>query len=101
MLADVADDDEPLATRSELEILIHFNHIYWDGINARQLVGDLLRDLGQIDEHKQYDWGEEVKHLSRPLLDLLKIDTEELGNDYGDSLEEFITNMFAFGVSKR
>jgi hypothetical protein len=99
MLGNVANEDESLPSGSELEFLIHFNHIFWDGISARQFVGNVLRDLGHIDEHTQYEWGKEVKHLSMPLLDALKINTETLGNDYGDSLEEFLTSMFAIGVS--
>jgi hypothetical protein len=99
MLGNVADEDESLPSSSELEIMIHFNHIFWDGISARQSVGNLLRDLGHIDEHTQHEWGKEVKNLSMHLLDALKIDTETLGNDYGDSLEEYLTSMFAIRVS--
>jgi hypothetical protein len=101
MVGDVVDCDEPLTSGFELEILIHFNHIYWDGISARKFVGDLLRDLGQDDEQIRYEWGQEIKNLSKPLLDTLKINIETLDNEYGDSLEEFLASMFAFGVSSK
>ncbi|KAI4723536.1 15-O-acetyltransferase Tri3 [Aureobasidium sp. EXF-10727] len=99
VLGDVVDYNTPLISGSEFEILIHFNHIYWDGISARQFVGDLLRNLGQDRPPTQYEWGEEVKNLSTPLLDALKVDIETLDKDYGDSLEEFLTSMFGFGSS--
>jgi hypothetical protein len=101
MLGDIADEDESLPSDSELEIRIHFNHISWDGISARQFVGNFPRDLGHIGQHAQYQWSKEIKHLSMPPLDALKIGTETLGNDYGDSLEESLTSMFALSVSLR
>ncbi|THY33589.1 15-O-acetyltransferase Tri3 [Aureobasidium pullulans] len=99
MLGNVTHYDQPLEAGTELEILTNFNHIHWDGISARQFVGDLICNLGQEHENAEYGWGQEIDRLSPPLLDALKVNTQTLGTDYGDSLEEFLTSMFAFGSS--
>ncbi|KEQ64524.1 putative trichothecene 15-O-acetyltransferase [Aureobasidium melanogenum CBS 110374] len=99
VLSDVPDTDTIISQGSPVEFLVHFNHIYWDGISARLFVGHLLNSVGQDLEHAQYNWGKEVENLSAPLLDSLKIDPQTLGEDYEDSLEEFVSTMFEFGSS--
>ncbi|THZ20851.1 15-O-acetyltransferase Tri3 [Aureobasidium pullulans] len=98
-LADVTNHDTVMNEGSDLEFLVHFNHIYWDGISARLFFGDLLRSLGQNLEAARYDWGQEIKNLSVPLLDALKIDIKTLSKDYDDSLEKFVASMFRFDSS--
>lgn len=83
---------------SSLEILVHFNHIYWDGISARLFLGRLLSSVGQDLEHAQYPWGKDNGNLSPPILDSLKVDPQTPGKDYEDSLEEFVSLMFKFNV---
>ncbi|KAH0337677.1 putative trichothecene 15-O-acetyltransferase, partial [Aureobasidium melanogenum] len=99
LIRDVPDTDTIISQGSPVEFLVHFNHIYWDGISARLFVGHLLNSVGQDLEHAQYNWGKEVENLSAPLLDSLKIDPQTLGEDYEDSLEEFVSTMFEFGSS--
>ncbi|KAG9652317.1 putative trichothecene 15-O-acetyltransferase, partial [Aureobasidium melanogenum] len=91
--------DTLITEGSSLEILVHFNHIYWDGISARLFVGHLLNSIGKDLERAQYDWGSEIENLSAPILDSLRIDPQILGKDYEDSLEEFVSTMFKFGSS--
>lgn len=98
VVSDVPETETIISQGSSLEILVHFNHIYWDGISARLFVGHLLNSIGQDLEHAQYSWGKEVENLSAPLLDSLKIDPQTLGEDYEDSLEKFVSTMFEFGV---
>ncbi|KAH0365230.1 putative trichothecene 15-O-acetyltransferase, partial [Aureobasidium melanogenum] len=99
VLGDVADTDTILAKGSSLEVLVHFNHIYWDGISARLFVGHILNSIGHDLEHAEYPWGNEIEHLSAPLLDVLKIDPQTLEKAYEDSLEEFVSTMFKFDSS--
>ncbi|KAI4755621.1 15-O-acetyltransferase Tri3 [Aureobasidium sp. EXF-3400] len=99
ILADVSDTDTLITKGSSLEMLVHFNHIYWDGISARHFVSRFLDSVGQDLEDAQYDWGSEIDNLSAPILDSLKIDPQTLGKDYDNSLEEFVSIMFNFGSS--
>ena len=99
ILADVSDTDTPITKGSPLEVLVHFNHIYWDGISARLFLGHILSSLGEDLEHAQYPWGKEINHLSPPILDALKVDPQTLGKDYEDSLEDFVSIMFKFDVN--
>ncbi|KAK6006544.1 hypothetical protein QM012_006954 [Aureobasidium pullulans] len=98
VLSDAADTGTLISKGSSLEILVHFNHIYWDGISVRLFLGHLLNSVGEDLQHAEYPWGKEMDNLSEPLLDILKIDPQTLGKDYEDSLEEFISTMFRFGV---
>lgn len=98
VLSNVPDTDTLMIKNSSLEMLVHFNHIYWDGISARRFVGHVLRSVGQDLEHAQYRWGKEIDNLSPPVLDSLKINPQTLGKDYEDSLEEFVSTMFKFDV---
>ncbi|KAG9837839.1 putative trichothecene 15-O-acetyltransferase, partial [Aureobasidium melanogenum] len=99
VLSDVSDTDTLIAKGSSLEFLVHFNHIYWDGISARVFLGHLLSSVGQDTEHAKYCWGQEIENLTAPILDSLKVDPQTLGKNYEDSLEEFLSVMFKFDSS--
>lgn len=101
VLVDVSDIDTLMAKGSSLEILVHFNHIYWDGISARLFLGHILNSIGQDFEHAHYEWGSETNNLSPPILDASKVNSQTLGRDYEDSLEEFVSTMFKFDVRPR
>ncbi|KAG9565254.1 putative trichothecene 15-O-acetyltransferase, partial [Aureobasidium melanogenum] len=99
VLSDVSNTDTLITKGSSLEILVHLNHIYWDGISARLFLGHLLSSIGQDLEDAQYPWGKEIRNLNAPTLDSLKLDPETLDKGYEDSLEEFVSIMFKFGSS--
>ena len=104
LIANVTDENTPLAPGTVVDVLMHLNHIYWDGISGRACVGDLLRRLGQIwgdDEQKlsEYKWGDEFPNLSEPLLDACKADVAALGDEFNEARREFITSLITSGVS--
>ena len=104
LIANVTDENTPLAPGTVVDVLMHLNHIYWDGISGRACVGDLLRRLGQRwggDEQQlsEYKWGDEVANLSEPILDACKVDVAALGDEFNEARGEFITSLINSGVS--
>lgn len=106
VVADVTDKDMPLELGSCVDVLLQFNHIYWDAISARVFVGDLLHllgeQLGTADVEKvseQYAWGDETANLNVPVLDACKVDVGTLGEDYEKTRDEFILNLITSGVT--
>lgn len=95
---DVSTLQTSLPEDTRIVVLCRFNHIFWDGMSARQFVGDLLRQTGvswtkkeePLQVAKTYSWGEETKNLAEPLLDALEIDVENLGRDYDTAADELI-----------
>jgi len=102
LIADVADTT-PLAPGAVVDMLMHINHIYWDGISARAFVGDLLRRFGQRwggdEQLPEYKWEDEVANLSEPILDACKVDVGTLGDEFNEAREEFIASLINSGVS--
>jgi hypothetical protein len=90
-VADVTDKNAPLISGTGLEILIHMNHLYWDGKAVRIFAGDLVRKLSQdlSSKHKKYRWGEEINNLNAPVLDVLKVDIRSLGDDFINAREKY------------
>ncbi|KAF7593958.1 trichothecene 15-O-acetyltransferase [Aspergillus hancockii] len=85
LLTDVMADTSPLAPGTAFDVLLHMNHLFWDGISARHFTGDLLRALSlYIDaaEPTEYPWGEEISNLSVPVLDALKVDPTAAGAEF-------------------
>ncbi|KAF1347599.1 15-O-acetyltransferase [Delphinella strobiligena] len=103
LVADVSEENAPLISGATVDVLLHINHMYWDGISARMFVGSLLRDLGPKlgNDHqpKQFDWGKETKNISEPILDASKVDITSLGKDFEDARDEFIQSLMAFANS--
>lgn len=104
LIADVVDEETPLTPGTVVDMLMHFNHIYWDAVSSRLFVGDLLRRLGARwggDEHQrlpEYKWGKEVANPSEPILDACKIDVGTLGDEFNEAREEFIASLMSSGV---
>ncbi|KAF5865509.1 trichothecene 15-O-acetyltransferase [Aspergillus alliaceus] len=90
-VADVADKNVPLIPGTSLEILIHMNHLYWDGKAVRLFAGDLVRKLSQdlSSKQKQYKWGEEVGNLSVPVLDAMNLDMCSLDGSFDMAQEKY------------
>ena len=104
LIANVTDENTPLAPGTVVDLLMHLNHIYWDGISGRTCVGDLLRRLGQrwggdAQGLSEYKWGDEVANLSEPILDACKVDVAALGDEFNEARAEFITSLINMGVS--
>lgn len=66
-------------------------------------LGSLLQrtgeKLGSTQEVERLSWGQEVKNLSKPILDASKLDITSLGADFEDARKEFIDSLTAFAVS--
>lgn len=105
ILADVANQTVQLAPNSRVDILIHLNHLFWDGIGVRMFVGDLLKRIGEfldtdnIASRKPQLWGQEKANLPQPILDIEKISTKSLGPKFEPWWNEYIENMFKSTVS--
>lgn len=105
LIADVEDQNTLLKSGSSVDVLMHFNHVFWDGISARQFVGDLLRQIGKnwnsTQSIQEFTWGDEIANLSPPILDAMKIDVKSLNEDFKVVRENFITTLIKSGVSLR
>ena len=105
VIGDAASEETPLAQGSKIDLLCRFNHIFRDAMNSWQFVGDLLQRIGDMWDPDtdspvaEYNWGEEVANLSKPILDALKVDVEALGDDFNKARDEFITSLIKSGVS--
>lgn len=102
-IADVANENTPLTPGTIVDLLIHMNHLYWDGMGARMFAGDLLQRLSQnfgVEQKlSKYNWGEEIANLGVPVLDALDIDIGSLGDDFNTAREEYIKGLLDSHVS--
>jgi hypothetical protein len=105
LLSDVLTDHTPIPPEATIEILFHSNHLFWDGIGCRKFVGDLFRLLGNYDgvtagpETQKLEWGQEIKNLSPPIVDSLKLDVQTLGTEFDDKCTEYTSALVANYVS--
>ncbi|KNG52745.1 15-o-acetyltransferase [Stemphylium lycopersici] len=103
VVADVPADDTRLVSGASVDILLHMNHIFWDGISSRMLLGSLLRKVGEHangkQEVKKFTWGDEIKNVSEPILDASKADVSSLGEDFEKARGEFVQSLFDFANS--
>ena len=103
IIADVANENTRLTPATVVDVLMHMNHLYWDGISARMFAGDLLRSLGQNlsveQKPSQYQWGEEIANLGVPVLDTLDIDIGFLGDDFNTARDEYVQALLDVDVS--
>ncbi|ERF71078.1 hypothetical protein EPUS_07750 [Endocarpon pusillum Z07020] len=103
IVADVANEDTPLTPGTVVDVLMHMNHLYWDGISVRMFAGDLLRSLSQNlgveQKPSQYQWGEEIANLGVPVLDALDIDIGSLGDDFNTARDDNVR--FSWGLRCR
>jgi hypothetical protein len=102
LLADVMTDTTQLPQGTVFDVLLHMNHLFWDGISARHFTGDLLRALGQyIDaaEPTEYPWGEEISNLSVPVLDALKVDPTAARGEFKAACDQYVSDLYHNYVS--
>nr|3FOT_A Chain A, 15-O-acetyltransferase [Fusarium sporotrichioides]3FP0_A Chain A, 15-O-acetyltransferase [Fusarium sporotrichioides] len=101
LLSDVSTDSTPIPQDATVEILFHSNHLFWDGIGCRKFVGDLFRLVGSYigrsdsREMKKIQWGQEIKNLSPPVVDSLKLDINTLGSEFDDKCTEYTSALVA------
>lgn len=98
ILGDVADQTYSLLPNTQIDVLIHLNHLFWDGMGVRMLVGDILRGVGKNMEvnsttAQNIPWGQETANLPHPLLNIGTIDPRKLDADFEDWWSEYIENM--------
>jgi hypothetical protein len=104
LLAPVDDEHAPLPPGVAVDLLGHFNHIFWDGISERACMGDLLRGLGRSWELvgeallPEHAWGEEIANLAVPILDALPLDVSLLGDDFAETRDEFLSSLLRSSV---
>ena len=95
LLANVPHQDARIPAGAAVDVLIHTNHLFWDGISCRMFVGDLLRSLRDFlslpvgQSAPKLNWGQEVKNLCPPILDSLSIDVETLGTEFDNKCKEY------------
>ncbi|KAM0304499.1 hypothetical protein ACHAPM_002597 [Fusarium culmorum] len=95
LLSDVPTDSTPIPQGATVDILFHSNHVFWDGIACRKFIGDLFRLVGNhiglsdSAETSKIQWGQEIKNLSPPVVDSLKLDISTLGTEFDDKCTEY------------
>ncbi|OAQ96767.1 hypothetical protein LLEC1_00640 [Akanthomyces lecanii] len=95
LLANVPDPNACISAGAAVEVLIHTNHLFWDGISCRMFVGNLFRILSDFiglplrQTVPKFKWGQEVKNLSPPILDSLSINVETLGTEFDNKCKEY------------
>lgn len=95
LLANVPHHDTRIPAGTAVNVLIHTNHLFWDGISCRMFVGDLFRILSDFigrpsgQRAPKHNWGQEVKNLSPPILDSLSINIESLGTEFDVKCKEY------------
>lgn len=104
LIADAINDEAELSEGDKIEILMLFNHIFWDAMGSRDFVGQLQVHLGKILEAggsyqlPEFKWGDEVSYLAVPLLDACKVEVQALGTDFETSRAAFIDSLMRSGV---
>ncbi|KAJ6007934.1 trichothecene 15-O-acetyltransferase [Penicillium herquei] len=105
LVANAADDQAVLNEGDRVEMLMLFNHIFWDAMGSRDFVGQLQKHLGKILETggsyklPEFQWGDEISHLDLPILDACKVNVEALGADFEAVRAEFIDGLMRSGSS--
>ncbi|KAF7164593.1 hypothetical protein CNMCM5623_009050 [Aspergillus felis] len=105
LIADAVDDQAKLNAGANVEMLMLFNHIFWDAMGSRDFVGQLQTHLATIlDTAGSYQlpdfkWGDEISNLTVPLLDACKVNIEALGADFEASRTEFVDSLMRSGSS--
>ncbi|PQK09681.1 hypothetical protein BB8028_0002g00050 [Beauveria bassiana] len=95
LIANIEHQDAEIPARACVDVLIHSNHLFWDGISSRMFVGELFRSLNDLlggptgQQPPKFDWGEEVQNLSPAIFDCLRLDVEALGTEFDDKCKEY------------
>nr|ALV66156.1 acetyltransferase [Trichoderma brevicompactum] len=104
LISNVTNENAQLTSRATVDVLLHMNHLFWDGISARMFTGDLFRELNKFiisneQEPPKLQWGTEASNLSVPVLDALKINIEELRDEFDAASNQFVKALYENYVS--
>ncbi|KAH6669308.1 15-O-acetyltransferase [Halenospora varia] len=103
IIANVANENTQRTPGTTVEILMHMNHMYWDGISARMFAGELFRNFGQNfgrdQKMQQHLWGEELSNLEVPILDAMSVSVDSLEDDFNSSRDKFLQSLMDFPSS--
>nr|G0KYB1.1 RecName: Full=Trichothecene O-acetyltransferase TRI3; AltName: Full=Trichothecene biosynthesis cluster protein 3 [Trichoderma arundinaceum]CAY87361.1 putative trichothecene 15-O-acetyltransferase [Trichoderma arundinaceum] len=99
LISNVTNGDAQLTSGATVDVLLHMNHLFWDGISARMFTGDLFRELNKLinsneQELPKLQWGTEASNLSAPVLDALKINIEELREEFEAASNQFVKALY-------
>ena len=95
IVADVPSEDAVIPAGTKVEIAAHMNHMFWDGIGARTLVGCVLKQLqrfiGTPAGQKPSDlaWGTERDNLCPPPLDSMLVQLDQVGPEFKERCKAF------------
>ncbi|RGP73138.1 3-acetyltrichothecene 15-o-acetyltransferase [Fusarium longipes] len=101
LLSDVLDNHTPIPHGTAVEVLVHSNHLFWDGIGCRKFVGDVFRLLGNYigvtasSRVNELQWGHEIQNLNPPIVDSLKLNVRTLGTEFDDKCTEYTNALVA------
>ncbi|KEY64041.1 Tri18 [Stachybotrys chartarum IBT 7711] len=102
--ADVAHERTILEPGTKVDLMFLFNHLSWDG-KARSFTSELVHRATQILEKglentvPAYRWGEEKARLDPPILDVMLVGMETLGDDYKAVHRKLLESQMQVGLS--
>ncbi|OAA69927.1 15-O-acetyltransferase-like protein [Akanthomyces lecanii RCEF 1005] len=105
LLSNESDRERRLLAGAKVDMLIRFNHIFWDAMSSRDFTGQILRCAAK---HLQknaaqtlpsLEWGTEIARLATPLLDACAVDVDTLGADFEAARGEFVDALLRSGAS--
>lgn len=105
LLCSESDTERRLLAGARVDMLIQFNHIFWDAMSSRDFAGQILRCAAQhlqgnaVQTLPSLEWGTETARLATPLLDACAVDVDTLGADFESARGEFIDALLRSGVS--
>nr|AUB51317.1 trichothecene-15-O-acetyltransferase [Trichoderma hypoxylon] len=99
LISDVITENTQLGNGATVDVLLHMNHLFWDGISARMFTGDLFRQLNKLiaspeQEPPKLRWGAETSNLSVPVLDAMKINVEELREEFDATSDRYVKALY-------
>ena len=99
IIASVPDLNAPIGD-AELRFVFHSNHLYYDGIGLREMIGMFFRglavELGKDPSTKPaaVDWAKSVDNLLPASALLMRADQEISGSSYEAALNEQLGSLF-------
>ncbi len=105
LLSNESDRERRLLAGAKVDMLIRFNHIFWDAMSSRDFTGQILRCAAKHLQRNaaqtlpSLEWGTEIARLATPLLDACAVDVDTLGADFEAARGEFVDALLRSGVS--
>jgi len=102
--ASVTDLDS-LVGDAEISFVFHSNHIYYDGIGLREMIGAFFRGLAialgrdNLTSPAKIDWEKSAQNLNPAYAELLRSDQQISGPSFDDALKDQLGGMMRMMVS--